>query len=152
MTTKWLFAAALAAGGLPAHAQAPMQPPRPPVERQAAMAADLTLLLGLDARQRTALEAFLATAAPSPPPPPPAAGDAPPPPPPPAGGFLTELAGPPERVSGEQRMAAGRAFWETLGSEQRSRLDALTRLHALPFGPPKGPPSMGRPGKPPLKR
>ena len=143
-----MLAAALAATGT-AGAQTPGAPPPPPphAERQAELARDLTLLLGLADRQQGALRAFLDAAAP-PPPRDRGPGDragAPPPPPPPAG-FLQSLDGPDRRAEAEDarrqaRIAAGRSFWDTLDAGQRARLDALTRLHALPFGgPPKGPP------------
>lgn len=139
-----MLAAALAATGT-AGAQTPGAPPTPPPHAE--LTRDLTLLLGLADRQQGALRAFLDAAAP-PPPRDRGPGDragAPPPPPPPAG-FLQSLDGPDRRAEAEDarrqaRIAAGRSFWDTLDAGQRARLDALTRLHALPFGgPPNGPP------------
>ena len=142
-------AAMLSAVGTASAQTGPGAPPPPPPATArpappAHIAEDVALLLDLTGRQREAFAAFLAAAAPPPPPPPPGARDGgPPPPPPPPAGFLAELAGP--RAGAE---AAGKALWETLDAGQRTRLDALARLHALPFGrPPMGPPPSPRPGR-----
>lgn len=141
-------AALLPAVGTASAQTGPGAPPPPPMARPAPpahIAEDVALLLGLNGRQREAFAAYLAAAAPPPPPPPGVrdGGPPPPPPPPPPAGFLAELAGP--RAGAE---AAGKTFWDTLDAGQRTRLDALTRLHALPFGrPPMGPPPGPRPGR-----
>jgi hypothetical protein len=151
MKAMWVMAAVLAASGAEAHvAERPPSPAPERPDRRAETAADVALLLGLDAWQQAALAAFLASAPPppGPPPGPPSGADRGPPPPPPLPpgiGFLPMLEGPPGRPSDPERMAAGRAFWASLAAEQRERLDALARLRAGPFGGP--PPMRPRPGR-----
>lgn len=162
MSMKSIFAVSALLMASAAHGQAPEGAPPPPpatagrAPHEAAMRADLTLLLGLNERQGQALGAFLAAALPPPPPPgmgprpggpggPGERGDMPPPPPPPES-FLAALDGPAKHAEAERaRAEAGRAFWATLDAGQRTKVDALVRLHALPLGPrPMGPPPMGR--------